>query len=132
MWSSYFIIRLTAEGFRQSNPPSEAEVLAALLQGPREVPAVLKVFRDDMRLVTTRLAGEVDPARLFPLVGVVELHHYHWKCTAYYSETMESGYPLPLRSKRPRVEVVYIDKDYPRPRQVRERACAEATRVPSA
>ena len=92
--------------------PSEGEVLRALQQGPRDVPTVLKVFRDDIAIVTERLARQVDPPRFLPLVGEAELHHYHWKCTVYYSETVESSDPYPLRSKRPRVEVVYIDKDY--------------------
>jgi RNA polymerase sigma factor (sigma-70 family) len=92
--------------------PSPAEVVRALPRVPRAVPAVLEVFRDDMEVVTERLVGQVDPPRFFPLVGEAEVHHYHWKCTVHYSETVESSYPYPLRTKRPRVEVVYIDKDY--------------------
>jgi hypothetical protein len=30
----------------------------------------------------------------------------------YYTETVESCYPFPFRSKRRRSEVVYIDKDH--------------------
>jgi hypothetical protein len=45
-------------------------------------------------------------------VGEAELHHDHWKCTVYFNETVEYHYPYPERTKRPRVEVVYIDKDY--------------------
>jgi hypothetical protein len=40
------------------------------------------------------------------------LHHCHWKCTIYYIETIESGYPFPFRCVRPRVQVVYIDLDH--------------------
>jgi RNA polymerase sigma factor (sigma-70 family) len=93
------------------SPPAE-EVLRALPQGPRDVPTVLTVSRDDVKVVAERLARQVDPPRFFPLVGVAELHHCHWKCTVYYSETVESKSPFPVRSTRPRVEVVYIDKDY--------------------
>jgi RNA polymerase sigma factor (sigma-70 family) len=92
--------------------PSEAEVLRALPRGPREVPTVLKVSRDDVQVVTERLARQVDPPRVYPLVGAAELHHCHWKCTVYYTETVEATYPYPVRTKRPRVEVVYIDKNY--------------------
>jgi hypothetical protein len=92
--------------------PSEAEVLRALPRVPHEVPAVLQVFRDDIQVVTERLGREVDAPRLFPLVGVAELHHCHWTCTVYYRETVESSYPFPLRCQRPRAEVVYIDKNY--------------------
>jgi RNA polymerase sigma factor (sigma-70 family) len=102
----------SASDLARLDPPSEAEVLRALRQGPREAPTALKVFRDDIQVVTERLAREVDPPRFFPLVGEAELHHDHWKCTVYSRETVESSDPYPLRSKRPRVEVVYIDKDY--------------------
>jgi hypothetical protein len=101
-----------AKELAQLDAPSEAAVLRALQPGPRNVPTTLKVFRDDIVIVTERLARQVDPPQFFPLVGKAELHHYHWKCTVYYSEIMEASDPYPLRSKRPRVEVVYIDKDY--------------------
>jgi RNA polymerase sigma-70 factor (ECF subfamily) len=92
--------------------PSEAEVLRALPQEPRCIPAVLEVHRDDIQVVAERLVGQVDPPRFFPLVGEGELHHCHWKCMVYYGETVEGSYPYPFRTKRPRVEVVNIDKDY--------------------
>jgi RNA polymerase sigma factor (sigma-70 family) len=93
------------------SPPIE-EVLRALPPVPRSVPYIVEVFRDDMTVVAERLTRQVDPPRFFPLVGQAELHHNHWKCTVYYSETAEYAYPYPARTKRPRVEVVYIDKDY--------------------
>jgi RNA polymerase sigma factor (sigma-70 family) len=102
----------TARELVHIGPPSDAEVLQALPAVPRGVPAVLEVFRDDVSVVTERLARQVDPPRVFPLVGAAELHHLHWKCTVYYNETVESTYPFPLRSKRPRVEMVFISKDY--------------------
>jgi hypothetical protein len=40
------------------------------------------------------------------------LHHCHWKCTIYYTETIESGYPFPFQCKKRRIEVVYIDRDH--------------------
>src|SRR5262245_42562161 len=92
--------------------PPTAEVLRALPRVPREVAAALQVTRDDMTVVSERLVREVEPPRFFPLVGMAELHHYHWKCTVYFTETVESRDPFPARSRRPRVEVVYIDKDY--------------------
>jgi hypothetical protein len=55
---------------------------------------------------------KIDPARFFPLIGPAQLHHCHWKCTIYFVETMESGYPFPFQCKTQRVEVVYIDKDH--------------------
>lgn len=93
--------------------PSMDEVLSALLpKGPRGVPLIHEVFHDDIRLVAERLLDRTDPPRFFPQVGPAQLHHCHWKCTVHYTETVESSYPFPFTAKRPRVEVVYIDKDY--------------------
>jgi RNA polymerase sigma factor (sigma-70 family) len=94
------------------DPPSEGEVLRSLPKGPSAVPGIFEVFRDDVEVVSERLVEEVDPPRSFPHVGAAQLHHCHWKCTVYYREVVESGYPFPVRTTRPRVEVVYIDKDY--------------------
>jgi RNA polymerase sigma factor (sigma-70 family) len=102
----------SASDLAHLKPPSTGEVLRAMSQAPRYVPAILKVYRDEISVVTERLVKQVDPPRFFPLVGVAELHHYHWKCTVYYSEIVESGEPFAVCSKRSRVEVVYIDKDY--------------------
>jgi RNA polymerase sigma factor (sigma-70 family) len=101
-----------ASDLRQLESPPTEEVLRALPQVPRGVPGVLEVFRDDIQVVAEPLVRQVDRPRFFPLVGEAELHHYHWKCTVYYSETVEYSYPHPARTKGPRVEVVYIDKDY--------------------
>jgi hypothetical protein len=92
--------------------PDEAEVLRALPALARGVPHVYEVSRDDVQITTERLVDKVDPARFFPLIGPAQLHHCHWKCTAYYKETVRGSYPLPFQYTRPRVEVVYIDKDH--------------------
>ena len=68
--------------------------------------------RDDVQIVTERLVDKIDPPRFFPLVGPAQLHHCHWKATIYYTEVIESGYPFPVKIKRPRIQVVYIDKDH--------------------
>jgi hypothetical protein len=94
------------------DPPDESMVLRAMLRVTRGVPYVYEEFRDDIQIVTERLVDKIDPPRFFPLVGAANLHHCHWKCTIYFTETVESDYPFPFRCKRPRVEVVYIDKDH--------------------
>ena len=75
------------------------------------MPYVYEEFRDDIRSSSRSSSDKIDPPRFFPLVGPAQLHHCHWKCTIFYTETIESGYPFPFRCKRP-VEVVYIDKDH--------------------
>jgi hypothetical protein len=103
------------EGFpppQCEDPPDEAVVLRAMRHVTRGIPYIYEEFRDDIQVVSERLVDRIDPPRFFPLIGPAQLHHCHWKCTIYYNETIESGYPFPFQSKRPRVEVVYIDKDH--------------------
>jgi hypothetical protein len=94
------------------DPPSDAEVLRTMPRVSRGVPYVFEEFRDDIRIVYERLVDKIDPPRFYPLVGPAQLHHCHWKCTIYYTQTIESGYPFAYRCKKPRVEVIYIDKDH--------------------
>ncbi|MCS6866368.1 MAG: hypothetical protein RMJ56_14990 [Gemmataceae bacterium] len=94
------------------DPPSDAEVLRAMPRVPRGVPYVYEVFRDDIVIVKNRLVDKIDPPRFFPLVGPAQLHHCHWECVVYYTELIQSDYPFPVYIKRPRVQVIYIDKDH--------------------
>ena len=94
------------------DPPSEAEILRAMPHITRGVPYVYEEFRDNIQIVSERLVDKIDPCRFYPLVGPAQLHHCHWKCTIYYLETIESGYPFPFQCKNQRVEVIYIDKDH--------------------
>ena len=78
----------------------------------RGVPYIYEEFREDIQIVTERLVDKIDPPRFFPLVGWAQLHHCHYKCTVFFTETRQSGYPFPFYIRRPRSEVVYIDKDH--------------------
>jgi len=104
-----------ADGFpppRCEDPPDQASVLRALEDVTRGVPYIYEEFRDDFEVITEKIVYRIDPPRFYPLVGPAQLHHCHYKCTVYYTETQESGYPIALRLKAPRVQVVYIDKDH--------------------
>jgi hypothetical protein len=94
------------------DPPDESQVLRAWPHVVRGVPYFYEEFRDDVQIVSERIKDTIDPPRFFPLVGPAQLHHCHWKCTIYYTETIESNYPWPFRCKKPRVQVIYIDKDH--------------------
>ena len=94
------------------DPPDDSAILRAAPRVLRGVPYFAEEFRDDVQIVTERLVDHIDPPRFFPLVGWAHLHHCHWKCTIYYTETIESGYPWPFKCVRPASEVVYIDKDH--------------------
>ncbi len=94
------------------DPPDRAEILRAMPRVARGVPYIYEEFRDDIEFTIEKEVDVVDPPRMMPLVGPVQLHHCHWKCTVYYTETIESCYPFPFHVKKRRVEVVYIDKDH--------------------
>jgi len=92
--------------------PSDAEVLRAMPRVPRGVPYIYETFRDNIVIVKNRLVDKIDPPRFFPLVGPAQLHHCHWECVIYYDELVQSDYPFPVYVKKPRVQVIYIDKDH--------------------
>ena len=94
------------------DPPSDGEVLRAMPRVARGVPYVYEEFRDTVVIVKNRLVDKIDPPRFFPLVGPAQLHHCHWECVIYYTETIQSDYPFPTYSKKQRVQVIYIDKDH--------------------
>lgn len=101
-------------GFRPlcEDPPDRAAILRAMPRVTRGIPYVYEEFRDDIEFTVEKLVDHVDPPRFFPLIGPAQLHHCHWKCTVYFTETIESSYPFPFRTKRRRAEVIYIDKDH--------------------
>src|SRR5262249_7865358 len=90
------------------DPPDEAQVLRAMPHVCRGIPYWCGESRADFRIVTERFVEKIAPPRFYPLVGPAQLHHCHYKCTMYYTETIESGYPFPFRCRRPRSQVVYI------------------------
>ena len=94
------------------DPPDRAEILRAMPRVARGVPYLYEEHRDDIEMTVEKIVDVIDPPRFFPLIGPAQLHHCHWKCTVYYTETISSSYPFPFQTRRRRVEVVYIDKDH--------------------
>jgi hypothetical protein len=92
--------------------PSDEEVMRAMPRVARGVPYYYEQFRDDVVIVKNRLVDKIDPPRFFPLVGLAQLHHCHWECVVYYTETIQSDQPFPTYVKKRRVEVIYVDKDH--------------------
>lgn len=94
------------------DPPDQATILRAMPRVARGVPYIYEEFRDDINFSVELVADHIDPPRFFPLVGPAQVHHCHWKCNVYYTETIESSYPFPFRVVKRRLEVVYIDRDH--------------------
>jgi RNA polymerase sigma factor (sigma-70 family) len=91
--------------------PSDQEVLRAMPRVPRDIPYAFETFRDDITIVKTKILDRLDPPRVYPTVGTARLRRQHWECTVYYTETVQGDYPFPVKLKKQRVQVVYIDKD---------------------
>jgi hypothetical protein len=98
------------------DPPSPDEVMRALekadpVQGG--VPLLFEMSRSNVRMIIEPIADYVDPPRVYPLIGPAQLHHAHYKCTIFYTETRRNGWPLPYtRVDEDAREVIYIDHNH--------------------
>ena len=98
------------------DPPSEDEIMRALerarmVQGG--LPLLHEVQRKNVRIVVEPIADYVDPPRVMPLVGPVQVHHAHYKCIVYFTEVTRVGWPVPYTTvDEDCQEVIYIDHDH--------------------
>jgi hypothetical protein len=96
--------------------PSDDEVMRSLekarpVQGG--LPGLYETQRNNVRIVKEPISDYIDPPRVYPLVGPAQLHHAHYKCTIYYTETVWVGWPVPYKNQDEDCqEVVYIDHDH--------------------
>lgn len=98
------------------DPPSDDQVIRELNKArpiAGTVPGLETTFRNIKGITKEVVADYVDPPRVVPLVGPVQLHHAHYKCTVYFEETTQVGWPIPHQVKtEDGMEVLYIDKDH--------------------
>jgi len=98
------------------DPPSDDQIMRVLERShPVEggLPLLYEVQRNNVRITKDLLADYVDPPRVYPLIGPAQLHHAHYKCTIYLSETRRIGWPVPHTLKdEDSIEVVYIDHNH--------------------
>ena len=101
---------------RALDMPSDDEVMRALDRARSTeggVPFLYEKHRDDVRIVKELIADYVDPPRFYPLIGPAQLHHAHFKCTIYFSETTNVSWPIPHRLvDQDAVEVIYVDHNH--------------------
>lgn len=98
------------------DPPSDDEVWWAFERArPTQggIPFLHETQRNNITIVKCKIADYVDPPRVVPLIGPVQLHHAHYKCTIFYSEKKIVGWPFPhtLHDEEAQ-EVVYIDHNH--------------------
>jgi hypothetical protein len=98
------------------DPPSDDEVIRAWeranpIQGG--YPFLHEKQRNNVRITKEKIADYVDPPRVVPLIGPVQLHHAHYKCTVYYTEVTRVGWPVPhTLVDEDSQEVIYIDHNH--------------------
>jgi hypothetical protein len=107
---------ITEENHIALDPPSDDEVIRKLEEVRPiggGVPGLETTNRNIKGITKELIADYVDPPRVVPLIGPVQLHHAHYKCTVYFEETTQVGWPIPHQIKtEDGIEVLYIDKDH--------------------
>ncbi len=77
------------------------------------VPGTETTMRNIKNITRELIADYIDPPRVLPMVGPVQLHHAHYKITIYYEERINVGWPIPYTIQtEDGVEEFYIDKDH--------------------
>ncbi len=98
------------------DPPSDDEVWWALERArPTQggIPFLHETQRNNITIIKEKIADYIDPPRVVPLIGPVQLHHAHYKCTVYFSEKKIVGWPFPhTLHDEEAAEVLYIDHNH--------------------
>ena len=98
------------------DPPSDDEVMQALEKARPVrggIPLLHERQRNNVQIVKEKIADYIDPPRFYPLVGMAQLHHAHYKCTIYYEERIINGWPVPYTTEdKESIEVIYIDHNH--------------------
>ena len=98
------------------DPPSDDEVIRAMERARNfegGIPFLHERQWNNVRIVKEKISDYVDPPRFYPLMGPAQLHHAHYKCTIYFSETTHVGWPVPhTLTNEDAVEVIYIDHNH--------------------
>ena len=98
------------------DPPSHDEIMRALedaRQTEGGLPFLHETQRNNVRIVVEPIADYIDPPRVYPLIGPAQLHHAHYKCIVYFSETTRVGWPIPHTTvNEDAQEVIYIDHNH--------------------
>lgn len=98
------------------DPPSDDEVWRALERANQTqggFPFLNETQRSNVTFIKEKIADYIDPPRVYPLLGPAQLHHVHFKVTAYFTERKIVGWPFPhTLVDEDAVEVVYIDHNH--------------------
>lgn len=107
---------ITSGGVIALDPPSDDEVMVAMEQAnpvQGNFPLLYERNRNNVRIVKEKIADYVDPPRHYPIIGPAQQHHAHYKCTVYYTDVRNIGWPVPHRLvDQDAREVLYIDHNH--------------------
>ncbi|MBC8876935.1 MAG: hypothetical protein H8E44_46495 [Planctomycetes bacterium] len=106
---------VAAHACKGIEPPSDDEVIRALAEKRKVNGAWVQVFENNsesVRIVKERIADYIDPPRNYPLIGPTQLHRTHYKCSVHFTESIRVGWPIPHKSEKEAVEVVYIETSH--------------------
>ena len=98
------------------DPPSDDYVIRCLekirpVSG--SIPLLETTHRTNIRITKELIAEYLDEPKIFPELGPVQVHHAHYKCTVYFTETVNVGWPIPQTLVDEEAqEVIYIDMDH--------------------
>jgi len=96
--------------------PSDDEIMRAFERAsPQQggLPMLHEVQRNNVRITKVLIGDYIDDPRVVPLLGPVQLHHAHYKCTVTYTEVTRVGWPVPYTTvDEEAVEVLYIDHNH--------------------
>ncbi len=108
---------LTSADSEQAHvPPGDDEVMRAWERSKSSTnsgPVRLEIQRRNVRIVKEKIADYIDPPREVPLIGPVQLHHSHYKCTIFYTKVLAAGRPkTDVEMDEDGQDVVYIDYNH--------------------
>ena len=98
------------------DPPTTDEIVRALppsVKGAGGFAFIAEKSMNNVRIVVEPIVDRVDECRFYPLVGPARLHHCHYKCTVYFTETIRKGWPIAHTLEDvEEIEVAYIDHNH--------------------
>ncbi|MCG8648829.1 MAG: M56 family metallopeptidase [Pirellulales bacterium] len=92
--------------------PSDAQVAQLLPPADDWEGVVLPVSaQQNVRIIKEKIADYVDPPRFYPLIGVAQLHHAHYKCTVFVEAANGNAKIQPVSASE-HSAVVYVDSTH--------------------
>jgi hypothetical protein len=94
------------------DPPTDEEVLGALEkeEKPNRTSPVHRIERKNVRIHKERISQSTSAPRVFPLVGLAQVHSVRFKCTVYFDDAHNSEWPVPYTKSDRKSQEVFIDK----------------------